>query len=175
MRKVLTARRAAQTVLREHPSIGPRVDVKKIARAHAQLIESNIDDDISGALVPVGESWVILVNKAHPETRRRFTIAHELGHLLLHGYKTPHADMRFRFRDARSSDGSAIEEIQANAFAAELLMPEKPVRELASKQMGRFSVDDADEKQFAALVGDLAKAFGVSKHAMRIRLTSLFA
>jgi len=100
-----------------------------------------------------------------------------LGHLLLHGYRTPHADKQFRLRDARSSEGSVLEEIQANQFAAELLMP-RPMIMKAIRQHG-FQHAPAnellEEEEFEALVRKLAKDFGVSRQAMTIRLSSLVA
>jgi len=128
-------------------------------------------------LIPLGENeWAILVNSQHHPNRQRFTIAHELGHLLLHGYRTPHADTQFRLRDARSSEGSVLEEIQANRFAAELLMP----RTMILKAIQRYGFQHApanemEEEQFDALVSKLAKDYGVSRQAMTIRLSSLVA
>src|SRR6266576_3628118 len=124
MRGVQQAWKAAQKVLQKHRVRRTPINVARIASKHASVVRRALEDDISGALIPLGDNeWAILVNAQHHPNRQRFTIAHELGHLLLHGYKTPHADTQFRFRDARSSEGSVLEEIQANQFAAELLMP----------------------------------------------------
>src|SRR5437667_10664688 len=124
MRGVIQAWKTAERVLKDHRVRRAPVNVERIASRHANVVKRKLEDDISGALIPLGESnWAILVNSQHHANRQRFTIAHELGHLLLHGYKTPHADKQFRLRDARSSEGSVLEEIQANQFGAELLMP----------------------------------------------------
>ena len=103
--------------------------------------------------------------------RQRFTVAHELGHLLLHGYTTPHADSNFRvrFRDAESSTGSVREEIEANQFAAELLMP----RELVAAQATRIGLDYASPDDDDPKLSRLARAFQVSKLALSIRLAGL--
>ncbi len=63
--------------------------------------------------------------------RQRFTIAHELGHFFLHrASSTVFVDAApIFFRDESSSNGSQREEIEANAFAAELLMPEDAIRQ----------------------------------------------
>src|SRR6185437_11369540 len=130
MKQLARARREAQRLLREEDITTAKVPIKKIASKHAVVVERTLGHEVSGMLVPLpepldGKRWAIVVNQSHPQTRKRFTIAHELGHLLLHGFTTPHADREFivRFRDARSSDGSVLEEIEANQFAAELLMP----------------------------------------------------
>jgi Zn-dependent peptidase ImmA (M78 family) len=57
--------------------------------------------------------------------RQRFTIGHELGHLTLHHGHDLILErlVRLNFRDATSSTANDEEEIEANHFAAELLMP----------------------------------------------------
>jgi len=136
-----------------------------------------LDDDISGALLPVSETkWLILVNKNHPPTRQRFSVAHELGHLYLHQYRVAHADRTLKLRDAQSSQGSVLEEIEANHFAAELLMP----RELLLAALEGHVIEYEPENSigvssFNKLVKDLAKRFKVSEQALTIRLSSLLA
>jgi Zn-dependent peptidase ImmA (M78 family) len=153
----------------------PSVDVIEIAGKYATVIEHELESDVSGALVPPSEgaNWVILVNKAHNPNRKRFTVAHELGHLLLHGYTSPHADRRLMLRDARSSEGSTFEEIEANQFAAELLMPRELVLKEAKGVSVEYEMDAASEEKLDNLVDALAGKFKVSSHAMRIRLASL--
>lgn len=60
---------------------------------------------------------LIVVNRNHCLTRQRFSIAHELGHAVLqHG--------PLRFNDvAMEQSRPSWQEIQANVFAAEVLMP----------------------------------------------------
>ena len=127
-------------------------------------------------LVPLdGGEWAILVNADHAKARQRFTIAHELGHLLLHGYTTAHADRAFKFRDARSSEGSALEEIQANQFAAELLMPRELLLKAVRARPLDHAADAADDDAFDAWLASLARRFDVSKQAMAIRISSVLA
>jgi len=176
MRRVQQAWSAAEHVLTKHRVQRTPVDVRRLAEHYARVIERPLDPDIAGVLVPTSEgSWVILVNSSHPPVRQRFTIAHELGHLILHGYRAPHADRAFRFRDARSSEGSALEEIQANQFAAELLMPREMVMKAARVRRLEHGSDDADDAAFDEWIAAMAKKFGVSKQALAIRFSSLFA
>jgi Zn-dependent peptidase ImmA (M78 family) len=60
-------------------------------------------------------SVVVWVNSANAPTRQRFTIAHELGHALLHEEGV--------FRDAAFAPAGNREERDANDFAAALLIP----------------------------------------------------
>lgn len=159
----------------------PSVPVERIAQKYAVVVREPMPNDISGMLVPLPSStresqWAIVVNAIHPPVRQRFTIAHELGHIILHRYTTPHADGRFRihFRDGESSKGRVKEEIEANEFAAELLMPEELVRQLAAKLNFDFA-DDAADAEAVRRVSQLAKRFEVSMQALSFRLANLSA
>ena len=93
----------------------------------------------------------IKVNAADSEPRKRFTIAHEIGHFYLgHGN-------RFRNTVLRTYEP---EEIAANAFAAELLMPAIAMKVL---------IELHREKDPARL----REIFNVSAEALRIRLKAL--
>jgi Zn-dependent peptidase ImmA (M78 family) len=114
-----------------------------------------LKSEISGILVKEKEEWEILVNNAHHLNRQRYTIAHELAHYCLHKhYKQKFEDQIF-FRGVESDK----EEMQANAFASEILMPEQEFRKL---------VDDGIRQ-----IDLLADKFGVSTLALRIRAKSL--
>jgi Zn-dependent peptidase ImmA (M78 family) len=155
------------------------VPVEELAQEHAVVVQEAMPDDISGMLVPLpsvpnGKKWAIAVNAGHARVRQRFTIAHELGHLLMHRYTSPHADNKFqvRFRDETSSAGSVREEVEANQFAAELLMPEHLIKQAAA----RFSFDLGDDTTDGAAVAKLtrlAKRLQVSVQALSFRIANL--
>lgn len=104
-----------------------------------------------------GREWGILYNaEARPE-RQRFTIAHEIGHFVLH------RTAQTRFNCDSESVYTGIDtlthyEREADDFAANLLMPGDMLRE----HIAGLSVD-------FHLLGRLAKVFGVSLEAMCIR------
>lgn len=173
MRRLQRAWKAAEEVLEQAGSTELPIDIYTLAERHATVIKRPLGTDISGALIPgPDEKWIIVVNAEQAEVRQRFTVAHELGHLLLHGYATAHADRFFKLRDARSSEGSAVDEIQANQFAAELLMPRRMLLEATHEQVLDHAADDG---VFDQLVEDLAKRFKVSRQAMAIRLSVIFS
>jgi Zn-dependent peptidase ImmA (M78 family) len=124
--------------------------------------------DVSGALIRDGKSAVIAVNSAQHENRQRFTIAHEIGHFLLHKGTTLHLDEDFsvNFRDAHSSEATDDLEISANQFAASLLMPSHLIR----KDMTRFISDGSDPEQ---AIQSLSIKYKVSTRAMEFRLLNL--
>ena len=115
-------------------------------------------DNISGRIFrssDVGGSsgYAIEVNARHPPNRRRFTIAHEIAHFVLH------SDV---IGDSLYDDGlyrsglSNRYEVQANRFAQRILMPDHLIQD-ALRLFG------SDPRR-------LAKEFEVSEEAMRIRL-----
>jgi len=174
-------RAARRVVVGEGIESAP-VPVQKIARKYAHLMYETLPDDVSGMLLPLPSEaqerrWAIVVNEAHAPVRQRFTIAHELGHLLLHRYTTPHADGKFVvwFRNERSSKGSDREEVEANQFAAELLMPGRLVLAQATKlglDLGDSDADAATGK-LTRVLGRLALKFEVSVQAISFRLANL--
>jgi Zn-dependent peptidase ImmA (M78 family) len=134
------------------------VDPVKIARTLGLLIyASELDDDVSGVLVKQnGGIPAIHLNVRDAPVRQRFSCAHEIGHFWRRG-----AVDNFGYvdkRDALASAGTDPEEIYANRFAAELLMPAQYVRDLATQ---------------GAKPESLAARFGVSLDAMRYRFFNL--
>jgi Zn-dependent peptidase ImmA (M78 family) len=131
---------------------------------HLVVTVEPLQDDVSGMLLRRGEWAVIAVNRSQHTRRRRFTIAHEIGHFMLHKGVYIDKDTRINQRRSRSSSGLDIDEVQANAFAAELLMPaELLVREFNR----RVRIGSRSE---LAIVNSLADYFEVSAKAMEIRL-----
>lgn len=118
----------------------------------------DFDDRISGLIQKDehygGKSgYAIYTNARHPVTRRRFTIAHEIGHFYLHRELigdgiTDDGLYRSRLRDRFES--------QANRFAANLLMPQKLVWESIAQGVDTVEL--------------LAEKFEVSRSAMSIQL-----
>src|SRR3989338_1956333 len=74
----------------------PPVRVKMIAKNLGVHIRYEpFEDDVSGALFRDTDNTIIGVNSLHPPNRQRVTIAHEIGHLLLHEMKM-HVDKGYR-------------------------------------------------------------------------------
>lgn len=132
--------------------------------------EEELEGDLSGMLLRDVDNTIIGVNSRHHNHRKRFTIAHELGHFILHKGNPVHIDRTFRvnFRDKNSSLANNIDEIEANAFAAALLMPEKKVKQVVNKKLREgIDIEDSEELQ------NIADMFQVSKQALLIRLFKL--
>jgi Zn-dependent peptidase ImmA (M78 family) len=123
------ARRVARKHLRTHAVTGPPVPVEYILVAEGYVVRAETYPDDTA-----GESWWengtghVCVNRALPPGRLRFTLAHELGHLALR-----HHPLRFMTAPALRTRPEHLDpplpelldpiEVEANAFAAELLLP----------------------------------------------------
>ncbi|WP_313490794.1 ImmA/IrrE family metallo-endopeptidase [Exiguobacterium sp.] len=126
-----------------------------------------INDEISGYVTKseIDDKPEIVVNSSHGNFRRRFTMAHELGHLILHfkwkpfGLLDDNHGINIAYRKDIESYSflQRTEEAEANKFAAELLMPEDKFLEL---------MDLKDDQE-------LSEYFGVSELAIRIRKKSI--
>ncbi len=150
--------------------IKPPVDVEAIAEANNVAIKRmELEKDISGILFRAESGNVIVVNSLHNDLRQRFTIAHELGHLMLHDGEEVHVDQEFRvnLRDIRSTTAEHLDEREANAFAANLLMPAAWLKQDVAAQ----DIDMTSEEDLRKL----ASLYEVSMQAMTIRLLSLFS
>ncbi len=148
---------AAEQLLRLAGVEGPPVPVKEIAeQVGVPVFEWSFEDEVSAVLVRSQQLIAIGVNKDHPLTRRRFSIAHELGHAVL-GHKAENvyieligADLTPERNPQREDD-----EREANRLAADLLMPKAWV--------------EKDWKQHND-ISKMTKRYGVSEQAMWIRL-----
>jgi Zn-dependent peptidase ImmA (M78 family) len=146
----------------------PPVDVREVAKKLGiTVVLEDLDEDISGLLTTVEKERSICVNKKHSRNRQRFSIAHEIGHHQLGHQFVPgehvHVDrgVQISQRSGRSSEAIDSKEIEANQFAACLLMP----KALLEKEV---ALPVSDEQ-----VTELARRFGVSEQAMTIRLSRL--
>ena len=157
----------ARTLLTKMGIHRSAVPVEDIARKLEIMVRFvPLDPALSGMIFKKTVACIV-VNSLHHPNRQRFTLGHEIGHFALHMQdigSEVHVDKKFLAftRDAKSSEGWDRREIEANRFAAELLVPcailERDLR-------GRL-VDVEDD----ALAAELAKKFQVSRQMMTFRL-----
>lgn len=143
--------------------------VDKIIKAHGIGLQmSALEDSVSGMMITrENGSSVIAINELEHENRQRFSMAHELGHYILHRTErsifVDSNEQKF-YRDAEASTGTKLQEIEANAFAAELLMPREKIDELLTEKLSYL-----DE----SVIEQLAEKCKVSQTAMIFRLQKL--
>lgn len=156
----------AQRVLQAHGITRPPVNVDQVAETlKVRVIRDHLEDEVSGMLYRRGVRTHIFVNEADASVRQRFTIAHELGHLIMH---SGDVFVDQKFRDSRSSLAIDHQEIEANGFAAALLMPKLWVIKEVVRRQSKHSRLSEEE-----LVEQLSRHFEVSPKAMEYRLANL--
>ncbi len=115
-------------------------------------------DELSGEAEVSADTARIRVNTYEPARRQRFTMAHELCHVLFHPAGTMYRDNK-AFAGDPNDPVRTLQERQANEFASELLMPASAIR-------NNISVYGVNASLLAAV-------FHVSLHAMTVRLSRL--
>lgn len=137
------------------------VDVSNIAKRANILIKHAPSKEFSGLLYRKDNTAYMAISSSESDVRQRFTIAHELGHFYLH----PQKDTFVEYRDNEKNIVRGYKEVQANQFAAALLIPrkllEKDVKSLNETEITKKTLDF------------LAKKYQVSDEAMTYRLINL--
>lgn len=140
------------------------VDIIKIANANdIKIYEGNLDNKISGAIRYKKDvnKFEILVNKKDANVRKRFTIAHEIGHYFLHQEYLKKEELHIDAILYRNHDAETEEEKErerdVDYFAGALLMN----RTLLEKLYKEYTT------------AELAELFDVSGSAMTVRLDIL--
>jgi len=143
-------RKQADELLLDSGVSEPPVDVVAIAKKLGiEIMELSLPSWFFGVLMRVEGDPYIVLNKAMPEHRKRFTLGHEIAHYRLHGEQF--AYMKNCKRDYFHRE--------ADVFAAELCMPTYLVRQEAKRWFNDYHY--------------LAQIFGVSETAMVRRLQEL--
>lgn len=162
--------RRAELFLQEFPNVSPPIDVEELAVASGiQVVRTTAEWNESGFLLREQDTALIGINSGNSSRRQRFTIAHEPGHWYLHKGKPLIVDQSVMInnRNDVSSQATSQQEIEANQFAAALLMPERFVHKLLKRHMNS-GLSSSEE-----LIAGLAKEFDVSVDAVGWRLINL--
>ena len=147
------------SLIRERQRSYP-VDVEGLAGDFGiEVIRKDWPDNLSGAIGYDKSGYFIIVNSKQSENQQRFTIAHEIGHYILH-------------RDRIGTDGirddilyqsklRGVDERAANLLAADILMP--------ADMLGQAVIDAGGWKN----LNRIAEKLKVSRTALSSRLETL--
>ena len=153
---------------REH---GPNTYPIDLSLVLNEIVLKRTDDHVSvvtesfesfeGALIRHPDGWRILINDGiKVRARKNFTLAHEIAHFI--GHRTLQSEFKCGPKELHDFDGEGLE-VEANTFAAHLLMPPDCIRKY-------------DERPFTAEhLLDLSEHLGVSKQAAGLRWVGLSA
>lgn len=135
---------------------------------YSDMLHINTDEEISGYVHVVDGKPEIVINGFQNKRRQRFTIAHELGHALIHwewlpGKVLPDSLVEISYRKELYSDDAENErERQADCFAAEFLAPIGDVVDYLDKIR-----EDVPDKEVQ--IGLIAQKFNISNPAAYYR------
>ena len=135
----------------------PENGLLEIANAlGVKVVELELESSLNGAVQYRNEKEehepIIILNKNYPPPRKTFTLAHELGHFMLHK-----GEERLRLDQVNYSAEDSAKETEANYFAASLLVPKTKLIKILRV------ADNVDNTA-------LARYFGVSKPVIENRL-----
>jgi hypothetical protein len=134
--RIHMARQLGEKVAKDHGFTAFRIDPFEIAQANDITVERKPPDKegVSGGIIFTGGDVIIFHASNIDNTGfQRFTVAHELGHYFLPGHPEEiQAASPVHVSRAGFSQGAASIEIEADHFAAGLLMPTHLVRQTLS-------------------------------------------
>jgi len=140
---------------------------------HDFLLEN---DDVIGRIEFVNDKAVISINPQQNRylPRRRFTLAHELGHYFLHSSKTKKSFTDSMKTMSRTESYWDSYESEANTFAAQLLMPKDLILTEGESIVGAYKAENrTDTMPISIFIEKMARKFEVSYKAMEYRLKNL--
>lgn len=143
----------AERLLRLSSVLQPCVPETIITELPRISVEREYPFKVSGVTAWAEGLWMIALNGGEPETRQRFSLAHEFKHVLDAPFKA------FLYPAQLGYSSKECHEWVADIFAANLLMPKTWI-----KKHWHDGIHD---------VRQLARLFDVSQDAMRIRLATL--
>lgn len=182
----LAAAEGARQLLRELNIQGIPIQPREIAEQLQIVVwEREMESQYDGCLMRVGDTWGILLNNLiQSQSRKNFTIAHELGHYYLESGQISATDRkdtvaefvpqhRCQREDLRGFDSHRLEEQRANQFAVELLMPSPIFRADAADlpEIGLPAIDSLAEKYSTSLTSTAIRYTRLSSHVCAIVLS----
>ena len=140
MRRELANPKMEAQVLRHDLGLSGPPDLPAVLQSLGVVLkEADMDDGFDGAALRTPKRNGILINKSvRYSSRRRFTIAHELGHLRLPWHDGK--EYRCQSADIESFNPDRRYEREADEFAAEFLIPEAIIQPVFRKQQFSFNL-----------------------------------
>ncbi|WP_442591922.1 ImmA/IrrE family metallo-endopeptidase [Pedobacter sp. AW31-3R] len=157
--------RMARRILKKHNLVVP-FDLNKLVNQYAKVYYKSIPiqgvDGVCINLKKPGKIPTVIVNDDAVQVRQRFTLAHELGHIIIPWHLGTIIDeIDINEKTSIRDKQYWILESEANRFASELLMPIDFILE-------QFNVNPDPE----FLIDQIKRKCGVSEIAAKIRLNS---
>jgi Zn-dependent peptidase ImmA (M78 family) len=161
-----------EDILNKHNIKQPPIEVEEIAKKLNFFVirrPYSSGNKLAAMLIRDAGKVIIALNGSNDKEKQRFSIAHEIGHYFLHPGENLVVDREFvvNFRDSKSSIGKHIQEIEANRFASNLLIPEHFLIDDLRSYLMEETIDNNKISR------ELSKKYIVSPQTMNIRINSL--
>ncbi|MGC1878675.1 MAG: ImmA/IrrE family metallo-endopeptidase [Rhabdochlamydiaceae bacterium] len=131
---VAKGRAAAEKALRDNFIESPPVIIHELVENYGLTVfKATFDDKEIAGYIDFDKKWIV-VNNEEAVARQNFSIAHELGHWIMHPdeVKADQNNIRIVYRRPMGGETEPLE-IEANAFAAYLLVPEEMLKRYHEK------------------------------------------
>lgn len=147
----------AARLLARH-NLRPPYDLEALALNYATVEQHHFPLDADGVTIGIGgeKKPQVLINSDSPETRKKFTLAHELGHIIIPWHT---GTIVSHLGKIEASEEYRRMESEANQFAAELLLPSSWISE---KESEFSSVEN--------LISSILDDSGASRDAVLIKI-----
>ncbi|WMX57435.1 ImmA/IrrE family metallo-endopeptidase [Peribacillus sp. R9-11] len=155
-------KKLAQRISKKY-SLTPPINIRELIDKYAKCVEDSVPSNADAICIMNIERPVVFLDRFKSETRKRFTLAHELGHLIIpwhNGMISCHTDKV----DMVDQTAYQIMESEANSFAAEILMPTEWLTEMVLEKEKSGLKDLMDFVAKKAEVSRSAAFFSVIKH-----------
>lgn len=162
MSNFLRAKTTAEEILKENYITKPPIPVIELAKNYGfEVAEVELPPNIAGFVDAI--KHIIFVNVSDSETRKAFTIAHELGHIKLHAEELKNnPDIGILYRRPLGGKDSDEKEQEANCFAASLLVPQSMYDDISIQYKNVFTEENK--------IDFLSGLFGVSPEVIKYRI-----
>jgi Zn-dependent peptidase ImmA (M78 family) len=126
------ARRSAEELVNSNGPSRPPVDAERVARlAKVNVLYASFNDEAKDKVAAYSEpeARVIYVNREQPPERKNYAIAHELAHFMLNPDYVASPKYQVMLLKPAGEGPRSDEEQEAEAFAAELLIPTRMIEQ----------------------------------------------
>ncbi len=167
--------------------INDQIPVNIVEKIKEQNIELNelcydLHDDVLGEIKKENGKYKINIQGYDFNYRRRFTMAHELGHYILHKDLLDDEGLddglSYETMYRKNAKISSNQETQANKYAIDMLVPKELIMSIVKeldkiKEIPRI-IDENGKANNLNLIEYLSSRFEVSKIALGFRLNQLY-
>ncbi|MDK3015110.1 ImmA/IrrE family metallo-endopeptidase [Bacillus sp. RB3] len=158
----LRVKKLANRIINKY-SLSPPINIRELLENYANCVEDSLPNNTDAICIMNIDRPLVILDRFKSDNRKRFTLAHELGHLIIpwhSGMISCHTDKN----DDVDGDSYQLMEAEANKFAAEILMPSEWLEEMVTKHEKKGFTELLEQISQGAEVSLSAAFFSVIDH-----------